>query len=159
MLALFFFFFPTSCITVARALIELLFWSEFALYFAVPQLFHPSSGGSTKVGLEVTWMLLEDFFFGLTVVFLDVKFFFSKRQYLWHAPGPQLFMLFGFGAWGVSQAFTRISPSDPGSDCDIFSGKPSSFFLANMDIFQSWHGLLSFPNVLKVSVLIPKEKP
>lgn len=93
------------------------------------------------------------------MVFLDVKFFFSKRQYLWRAPGPQLFMLFGFGAGGVSQAFTRISPSDPGRDCDIFSGKPSSFFLANMDIFQSWHGLLSFPNVLKVSVLIPKEKP
>lgn len=92
------------------------------------------------------------------MVFLDRKFF-SKRQPPWPAHGPQLFMFFGSGARGVSQAFTRISKSDPGRDCDIFSGKASSFLLANMDIFQSWCSLFNVPNGLKVSVPIPEEKP
>lgn len=34
-----------------------------------------------------------------------------------------------FGARGISQAFTRVSKSDAGRDCDIFSGQPGSVLL------------------------------
>lgn len=119
-----------------------------------------SSRGNYKSWAKGCFSALRRHFLGWQlVVSLDLKLVFSKRQSLRCAHGPQLFMLFGFGTWGVSQAFTRIRKSDPGRDCDIFSGKPSSFFLANVGIFPNWRGLFSFPNVLKVNVSIPKEKP
>lgn len=39
---------------------------------------------------------------------------------------------------GVSQSFIGVSKSDQGRKCNIFSGKPSSSFLAIVDIFQGW---------------------
>ena len=40
-----------------------------------------------------------------------------------------------------------------------FLANQDSFFLANADIFQGWPQLFSSPNVLKVNVSLPEEKP
>ena len=40
-----------------------------------------------------------------------------------------------------------------------FLANQDSFFLANTDVFQGWPKLFSSPNVLKVNVSLPEEKP
>ena len=42
---------------------------------------------------------------------------------------------------------------------DMLFENQDSFFLANADVFQGWPQLFSSPNVLKVNVSLPEEKP
>lgn len=121
--------FSTSCISVAWALIELNYCFGVNLLYALLFCSSPihMSGASTRVRLGAVLVLLEDSFEDKSWWFLMTWNASFQRQNLWYVHGPQFFMLFGFGTWGVSQAFTRISKSDPGRDCDIFSGKSSSF--------------------------------
>ena len=62
---------------------------------------------------------------------------------------PEMFHKHLQGLANVTQGEIAIS----------FLANQDSFFLANADVFQGWPQPLSSPNVLKVNVSLPEEKP
>lgn len=121
------------------------------------QLFH-QSGASTRIKLEAV-LLLEDLGAGKLVIFHGMNASFSRRGdpiacswvpvlLCYSDLRPEMFAKHSQGLANVTQGEIAIS-----------FWQTKILFLANADVFQGWPQLFSSPNVLKVNVSLPEEKP